>query len=227
MGIQGAVVLLSGGLDSTTCLAIASRSHEVHAITFDYGSRHSREIESAKALARHFKVASHTILNISLDSIGGSALTDRAIPIETGKKQSDIGRSIPSTYVPARNMIFMSIAIAKAEAIGASSIFIGANSVDYSGYPDCRPEFIAAFQEAARLGTKVGVEGHPIRIETPLLRLSKADIVRKGAEFGVPFELTWTCYTGGDKACGRCEACALRLEGFREAGVRDPIGYQD
>jgi 7-cyano-7-deazaguanine synthase len=227
MGIQGAVVLLSGGLDSATCLALASQNFEVHAITFDYGSRHSREVDSARALARHFNAKSHTVLKIGLDSIGGSALTDSAIPVETGKRETDIGRAIPSTYVPARNMIFMSIAIAKAEAIGASCIFIGANSVDYSGYPDCRPEFIAAFQDAAKLGTRAGVEGHPIRVEAPLLRMSKSEIVRKGAELNVPFELTWTCYSGGESACGKCEACTLRLAGFREAGMDDPIGYQD
>jgi 7-cyano-7-deazaguanine synthase len=225
MGIQGAVVLLSGGLDSATCLALASKDHEVHALTFDYGSRHSRELISAKAIASHFKVKSHTILKLDLSMVGGSALTDSSINIPEAK--GAIGESIPLTYVPARNMTFLSIAIGLAEVKGAGKVFIGANSVDYSGYPDCRPEFIAAFQEAARLGTKTGVEGRPITIEAPLLRMSKADIIRKGTELHVPFNLTWTCYEGLERACGRCEACVLRLAGFREAGVDDPIEYQD
>ncbi len=225
VGRQRAVVLLSGGLDSATCLAIATRRYETHALTFDYGNRHSREIKSAKALALHYKVKSHTILKIGMGAIGGSSLTDGSIPIHRPKSRSEIGRGIPSTYVPARNMIFLGLGIALAEARGASRVFIGANSVDYSGYPDCRPEFIEAFQKAADLGTKAGTGGRPIRIEAPLLKLSKSEIIRKGAKLGVPYGLTWTCYSGGKKPCGRCEACILRLAGFREAGLDDPLGH--
>ncbi|MFO7618361.1 MAG: 7-cyano-7-deazaguanine synthase QueC [Thermoplasmata archaeon] len=233
MGIQGdvgqqrAVVLLSGGLDSATCLAIASKDFEVHALTFDYGTRHSREIKSAKTLAAHFKVKSHIVMELGLDAIGGSALTDKAISVPTDKAENEIGQKIPNTYVPARNMTFLSIAIGLAESIGAGAVFIGANSVDYSGYPDCRPEFIAAFQEAARLGTRAGTEGNPVKIEAPLITMSKSEIIAKGRALGVPFEHTWTCYKGEEKACGRCEACRLRLAGFREAGLDDPLGYEN
>ena len=233
MGIQGdvghrrAVVLLSGGLDSATCLAIASKEHSVHAITFDYGSRHSREIRAADALARHYRVMDHRIIGVQMDLIGGSSLMSSATPVGLDKPLEDIGRSIPNTYVPARNMTFLSLGVAMAEAVEASCVFIGANSVDYSGYPDCRPDFIAAFQRAADLGTKAGIEGRPVRIEAPLIKMSKADIIRKGMELRVPFGLTWTCYLGGDRACGACEACRLRLAGFREAGFDDPIEYSD
>jgi len=227
MGIPSAVVLLSGGLDSATCMAIASRDLEVHALTFDYGSRHSREIDAARALARHFGARSHRVVKVDLGAIGGSSLTEHSIPLKGAQSPDKIGKAIPNTYVPARNMIFLGIGVALAEAVGASRVFIGANSVDYSGYPDCRPEFIAAFQRAAELGTKAGAEGNPVKIEAPLLRMSKAEIIRKGAELNVPYGLTWTCYSGGKKACGRCEACQLRLAGFREAGIRDPVGYED
>jgi 7-cyano-7-deazaguanine synthase len=227
MGIERAVVLLSGGLDSATCLAIASNDYEVHALTFDYGSRHSKEIAAARAVAKHFGVRSHRVLKVDLASIGGSSLTEHAIPVKRVESEEGIGRTIPNTYVPARNMTFLSIGVALAESIGASSVFIGANSVDYSGYPDCRPEFIEAFQRAAELGTKTGVEGRPVRIEAPLLMMSKAEIVKKGAELRVPFGMTWTCYSGRRVACGLCEACQLRLAGFREAGVRDPVKYAD
>jgi len=225
VGQQRAVVLLSGGLDSATCLAIASQKYEVHALTFDYGSRHSREIKSAKALARHYKVKSHTVLKIGMGAIGGSSLTDGSIPVPRAKSRSEIGKGIPSTYVPARNMAFLSLGVALAEAKGATRVFIGANSVDYSGYPDCRPEFIEAFQKAADMGTKAGAMGKPVRIEAPLLKLSKSDIIRKGTKLGVPYGLTWTCYSGGKKPCGRCEACILRQDGFREAGLDDPLGH--
>lgn len=227
VGQQRAVVLLSGGLDSATCLAIASKDFEVHALTFDYGSKHSREIAAAKTLAAHFKVKKHIVMKIDLAAIGGSSLTDDKIPLEKTKSAKEIGKAIPSSYVPARNLTFLSLGIALAEAVGARKVFIGANSVDYSGYPDCRPEFIAAFQKAADVGTRAGVEGKPVVIETPLLRLSKSDIIRKGAALGVPFELTWTCYAGGKKACGKCESCQLRLAGFREAGMDDPIDYDN
>jgi len=227
MGIEKAVVLLSGGLDSATCLAIASKDFEVYAITFDYGSRHSREIAAAKALAAHFKVKKHIVMGVELNAIGGSSLTDSNIPIEKAKPANEIGKAIPSSYVPARNLTFLSLGVGLAETVGARKVFIGANHVDYSGYPDCRPEFISAFQKAADLGTRAGVEGKPVLIEAPLLRLSKQEIIRKGAALGVPFELTWTCYTGGKRACGKCESCQLRLAGFREAGLDDPINYDD
>ncbi|MDD4307521.1 MAG: 7-cyano-7-deazaguanine synthase QueC [Thermoplasmata archaeon] len=225
VGQPSAVVLLSGGLDSATCLAIASKDFEVYALTFDYGSRHSREITRAKSLAAHYEVKNHTIMKIELNAISGSSLTDFDIPVEH-KPINEIGKSIPSSYVPARNLTFLSLGIALAEVVGARKVFIGVNSVDYSGYPDCRPEFIAAFQKAAAVGTRAGAEGKPIAIETPLLHLSKADIIKKGHSLGVPFEMTWSCYTGEKKPCGKCESCRLRLEGFREAGMVDPVEYQ-
>ncbi len=216
---------MSGGLDSATCLAIASKDYEVHALTIDYGSKHSRELESAKKLAEYFKVASHRVIKVDLGIIGGSSLTDEKIALDTEKNLGEIGKEIPSSYVPARNMTFLSLAMGLAEVVGAEKIFIGANSVDYSGYPDCRPEFFESFQKTAELGTKAGVEGRPVIIESPLLRLTKAQIISKGNELKVPYELTWTCYSGGEKACGKCEACLLRLEGFREAGIDDPVEY--
>ena len=206
---------------------MAKKDYEIHAISIDYGSKHSREIESAKKLAEYFRVASHTILRVNLNEIGGSSLTDESMVLDKNKKLNDIGMEIPSSYVPARNMTFLSLAMGLAEVVNAKKIFIGVNAVDYSGYPDCRPEFIEAFQRAAELGTKAGVKGKPVTIETPLSRLTKADIIKKGIEFGVPYELTWTCYSGGELACGKCEACQLRLEGFREAGIVDPIEYED
>lgn len=218
---------MSGGLDSVTCLAIASQDYEVHALTIDYGSKHSKEQDSAKALAAHYNVSSHTILKVDLNAIGGSSLTDENITLDTNKKFEEIGKEIPSSYVPARNMTFLSLAMGLAEVIGAEKTFIGANFIDYSGYPDCRPEFFEAFQKTAELGTKAGVEGKPVIIEAPLLRLTKAQIIGRGIELKVPYELTWTCYSGGEKACGKCEACLLRLEGFREAGIHDPVEYEN
>lgn len=164
---------------------------------------------------------------MDLSTIGGSSLTDDSIELDTRKDLKNIGSEIPSSYVPARNMTFLSLAMGLAEVVGARKIFIGANAVDYSGYPDCRPEFFEAFQKAADTGTRAGVEGHSIKIETPLLQISKAEIIKKGTELKVPYQLTWTCYSGGEKACGKCEACLLRLEGFREAGIHDPIEYED
>ena len=204
---------------------MASQDYEVHALTMDYGSKHSREQDSAKALAAHFNVAGHTILKVNLNAIGGSSLTDENIMLDRGKKLEEIGKEIPSSYVPARNMTFLSLAMGLAEVVEAEKIFIGANSVDYSGYPDCRPEFFESFQKTAELGTKAGVEGKPVIVEAPLLRLTKAQIISKGTELKVPYELTWTCYSGEEKACGKCEACLLRLEGFREAGIDDPVEY--
>jgi len=224
--MQKAVVLLSGGLDSATCAAIAARERTVTALTFDYGSVHSIEIDAAKTIARHLEIIDHVIVKVGLDVIGGSSLTDPEIPVDTDPTHNEIGKHIPTSYVPARNIIFLSLGVALAEVRGVDEVYIGANAVDYSGYPDCRPEFIDAFQNVIAKGTKKGVEGRPVKITTPLLQMSKADIIRKGEELGVPFELTRTCYSGGEKACGRCEACVLRLAGFEEAGFDDPIEYE-
>lgn len=222
------VVLLSGGMDSATALAMAANEgSDVVALTFEYGQRHRRETEAARALAEHFRVRDHRVIAIDLAQIGGSALTDPGIAVPEGRSMADIGRGIPPTYVPARNTIFLSYALGVAEIVGAGAIYIAANAIDYSGYPDCRPEYYRAFQEVARLGTKRGVGGDPVEVRTPLIGMTKADIVRKGRQMGVPFELTWSCYLGRAKACGVCDSCQLRLKGFREAGVEDPIPYED
>jgi len=218
------VVLLSGGLDSSTTLAIAINDGcEAHALTFDYGQRHRKEVESAKKIAEYYGVK-QKIIKIDLRSIGGSALTD---DIDVPERElEEIERGIPVTYVPARNTILLSYALAYAEVIDADYIYIGVNAIDYSGYPDCRPEYIRAFEEVARLGTRRGVEGKPVKIRTPLINMTKAEIIRKGMELGVPYELTWSCYRGGEKACGRCDSCLLRLKGFMEAGYEDPLEYE-
>ena len=218
------VVLLSGGLDSSTTLAMAvEEGCEVYALSFDYGQRHSRELESAKKIAEYYGVK-HKIIKIDLRSIGGSALTD---DIDVPQRNvENIKEEIPVTYVPARNTILLSYALAYAEVVDADRIYYGANAIDYSGYPDCRPEYVRAFQNVANLGTKRGVEGKPIEIVAPLINMSKADIIRKGMELGVPYELTWSCYRGGEKACGRCDSCLLRLKGFMEAGYEDPLEYE-
>jgi 7-cyano-7-deazaguanine synthase len=222
-----AVVLLSGGLDSTTTLAVAkSQGYAPFALTFRYGQRHQIEIEAAKRIAHHFQVAQHKIFDVDLSSFGGSALTaDIRVPKDRGL--DEISKDIPITYVPARNTIFLSLALAWAEVLGARVIFIGVNALDYSGYPDCRPEFIEAFETMANLGTKAGVEGGKIRIHTPLINLSKAQIIKKGLESGVDFSLTSSCYdpSSDGKACGKCDACLLRLKGFAEAGIKDPAIY--
>lgn len=221
-----AVVLLSGGMDSATALAMTRKEGaDVIAVTFDYGQRHRKEIQAARRIASHFAVRDHRLVRLDLTPIGGSALTDRQIAIPEQRRIEEIGRGIPATYVPARNTILLAYALGLAEVTGANAIVIAANAIDYSGYVDCRPEFYAAFQEVARLGTKRGVEGDVIEIRTPLLRMSKADIVRAGEDLGVPWALTWSCYLGGAKACGVCDACQLRLKGFQEAGVADPIPY--
>jgi 7-cyano-7-deazaguanine synthase len=221
--MERAVVLLSGGLDSATCLAMACLDREVHALTFDYGSRHSREIEAAKAIAARLGVKDHRVVKVSLDVIGGSSLTDADIQIERGGLAKN---DIPTSYVPARNIIFLSLGVALAETVEAGEVYIGANVIDYSGYPDCRPEFIEAFQQAILKGTKTGIEGEGVIIIAPLLSLSKSQIIKKGLELGVPYELTWTCYAGREKACGKCDACAIRLRGFEGAGIPDPIEYE-
>ena len=223
--MKHAVVLVSGGLDSATTMAIANRDgFRAHALSFDYGQRHKLELEAAKRVARLLSAADHRIAQIDLRIFGGSALTGQmAVP----KNRETGTNSIPVTYVPARNTIFLAYALAWCEALGAADIFIGANAIDYSGYPDCRPEFISAFERLAALATKAGVEGTAFRIHAPLISMSKADIIRKGAELGVDFSLTHSCYdpTIDGLACGECDSCRLRLAGFREAGLTDPIAY--
>ena len=224
-----AVILLSGGLDSTTTLAIAKRAgFDLFALTFDYGQRHHIEVDRAQDIAKHFAVVDHQIVKIDLRQFGGSALTD-SIEVPTDRDQKEMGSEIPVTYVPARNTIFLSFCLAYAEIKEASDIFIGVNAIDYSGYPDCRPEFITAFETLANLATKAGVEGKSkIKIHTPLIELSKAKIIQKGLELGVDYAMTHSCYNPGEegKSCGVCDSCQLRLKGFQEAGVEDPIIYK-
>lgn len=223
-----AVVLLSGGLDSSTvCAMAASQGRAIHALTIDYNQRNKVELNAARQTARAFHVKEHLIFPIHLDLFGGSSLTDPAIPVETSVPREKIGRVIPSSYVPARNTIFLSLALAMAETRGASEIWLGVNSVDYSGYPDCRPEFIEAFHNLAQKATKAGVEGEGIRVVTPLMSLSKGEIIRAGLKLGVDYSRTLTCYSPNERgwACGRCESCRLRLAGFQEAGVPDPARY--
>jgi 7-cyano-7-deazaguanine synthase len=223
-----AVLLLSGGLDSTTMLAYAvDRGFDVHAMTFRYGQRHAGEIEAARRVAARYRVRDHVVVDIDLRTFGGSALTaDIAVPKD--RSADTMADGIPITYVPARNTIFLSFCLAWAEVLGASDIFIGVNALDYSGYPDCRPEYIAAFERMANLATRGGVEGtSPIRIRTPLLDLTKRQIVELGRSLGVDYSMTLSCYdpTERGEACGHCDACTLRLKGFAEAGTRDPAAY--
>jgi 7-cyano-7-deazaguanine synthase len=223
-----AVVLLSGGLDSTTCLAIARRDgFEVTAVSFRYGQRHTSELDAAARIAAAAGVARHVIVDIDLGSVGGSALTDESIEVPKGRDADHMGSDIPVTYVPARNTVFLSFAVAWAEVLGAADIFIGVNALDYSGYPDCRPEFIEAFETMANLATRAGVEGTRLHIHTPLLELTKAQIVELGTSLGVDYGETVSCYEADDSgaACGRCDACVLRRKGFADAGVADPTRY--
>lgn len=225
-----AIVLLSGGLDSTTTLAIAgSQGYRVYALTFQYGQRHEFEIETSKKVARHFGAAEHVISRIDLRAFGGSALTSE-IEVPKGRSIDEMAEGIPITYVPARNTIFLSFALAWAEVIGAGDIFIGVNALDYSGYPDCRPEYIEAYEKMANLATKAGVEGRQrLRIHTPLIHLTKAQIIARGLELGVDYSMTSTCYdpSATGEACGQCDACLLRLKGFAESGLADPARYRD
>lgn len=222
-----AVVLLSGGLDSATTAAIAkAEGYKLYAISFDYGQRHSRELESARAVGKSLGVEDHVIISFDLRKFGASALTDE-IDVPLDRDAHEMGTDIPVTYVPARNTIFLSFALAYAESIGAQDIFIGVSQVDYSGYPDCRSEFIEAFENVANLATRAGVEGQSrFKIHTPLINLSKAETIKKGLELGVDYSLTWSCYMGGEKACGRCDSCKLRLAGFAEAGASDLVKYE-
>jgi 7-cyano-7-deazaguanine synthase len=237
MDMKKAVIILSGGLDSTTCMGIAAETgYSLYPLTFDYGQRHRIELMNARKVADYYGVGERLKLITLpfLRDFGGSALTDDqiAVPImETVQDSNDSNKmldenvDIPVTYVPGRNLLFLSIATSYAEAIGAEAIYIGVNALDYSGYPDCRPDFIAKVNEVITLATKVGVQGGSIRILTPLIHMTKADIVREGLRLEVPYELTTSCYNGGEKACGECDSCVLRLRGFAEANSVDPIIY--
>ena len=222
-----AVVLLSGGLDSATCLAIArTEGFEAYALSFAYGQRHSGELEAARRVATALGAADHLVVEFDLRKIGGSALTGD-LDVPKSASLAEIGNGIPVTYVPARNTIFLSFALSWGEVLGARDLFIGVNALDYSGYPDCRPEYLEAFERVANLGTKAGVEGDRFRVQAPLLRLTKAEIIRKGAALGVDFSVTRSCYDpdSAGRACGRCDSCLLRKKGFAESGLPDPTQY--
>jgi 7-cyano-7-deazaguanine synthase len=226
MGEKKAVVLLSGGLDSTTVMAIArSNGYEIYGLSFRYGQRHALELEAARRVARALNAKKHLVMDLDLAKIGGSALTGD-IEVPKGRNEGEMKGEIPVTYVPARNTIFLSHALAWAEVLGASDIFIGVNAIDYSGYPDCRPEYIEAFERMANLSTKAGVEGKTkFKIRTPLINMTKADIIRKGIELGIDYSMTHSCYDPSPEGmpCGRCDSCLLRKKGFREAGITDPV----
>lgn len=219
-------MLVSGGLDSTTCLAIAQKQgFELYALTMAYGQRHKVEVRAARKAAKAFRVKKHLELAVPLTAFGGSSLTDKKIKIPKQRSLKAMGKGIPSTYVPARNTVFLSLALAWAEALGAEHIFIGVNALDYSGYPDCRPEFIKAYERLAKLATKKGVEGKwKLKIHTPLIRMTKSQIIRKGLSLGVDFGMTHSCYDPkpNGNPCGKCDSCLLRAKGFREAGFPDP-----
>jgi 7-cyano-7-deazaguanine synthase len=224
--MKKAIILLSGGLDSITCLAIAKdMGYECYAMSFRYGQRHTVELEKAENIAKKMGVKEHIIVDIDLRKFGGSALTED-IEVPKHDSEKELKADIPITYVPARNTIFLSFALGWAEVLKAYDIFIGVNAVDYSGYPDCRPEYIRAYEKMANLATREGVEGRKIKINTPLINLSKAEIIKKGIGLGVDYSLTITCYDPIDgKSCGKCDSCLLRLKGFEEAGYKDPIDY--
>jgi 7-cyano-7-deazaguanine synthase len=225
--MKRAVVLLSGGIDSTTTLAIAmAEGYEAYALSFDYGQRHQIEVEAARRVASSLGAKEHRVAKIDLRAFGGSALTDD-VDVPKRRSETEIAHGIPVTYVPARNTIFLAYALGWAEVIPAADIFLGANAIDYSGYPDCRPEFIEAFESLANLGTKAGLEGNCFHIHAPLIKFSKAEIIRKANELGVDLSLTHSCYDPSSKglACGECDSCLLRLKGFREAAIEDPIRY--
>ncbi len=223
-----AVVLLSGGIDSSTAAAIArEKNDKLYGLTFRYGQRHEREIEAAKKVAVFLGLETHQVIEIDLGAIGGSALTDN-IEVPKGRTSDEISHGIPITYVPARNTVFLAFGLALAEKNEAEAIFFGANQLDYSGYPDCREEYIHAFEQMAKLATKAGVEGRlKIKIHAPLIRMTKAEIIKKGIELGLDYSLTWSCYDPMPEglACGRCDSCQIRLKGFEKAGLKDPIRY--
>ena len=229
MAERRAIVLLSGGLDSSTAVAIAkSQGFSVYALSFDYGQTHKAELQAAARVAQRMQVSQHVVLKVDLGTFGGSALTgDAAIP--KNRSLSEMGDGIPVTYVPARNTVFLSLALAWAESLQATDIFLGVNALDYSGYPDCRPEFIHAFEAMANLGTKIGSEGQRIKIHTPLIAMTKAEIIRTGLQLGVDYGMTVTCYdvSNEGEACGGCDACLLRLKGFAENSASDPVKYRN
>ncbi|TAF06577.1 MAG: 7-cyano-7-deazaguanine synthase QueC [Nostocales cyanobacterium] len=221
-----AVILLSGGLDSSTVLYQARVDGcECYAISFDYQQRHRRELQSALLVAQSVGVVQHQVVNFDLRLWGGSALTDEAIALPQDRSLDQMSQNIPVTYVPARNTIFLSFALGYAETIGAERVYIGVNALDYSGYPDCRPDYIQAMQAVFHLGTKQGREGQSINIVAPLINLKKTEIIQLGNQLGVPWDLTWSCYAGGDQACGVCDSCRLRLAAFAELGFKDPVDY--
>lgn len=224
-----AVVLTSGGLDSTTCMAVAiDAGYEVVGLTFDYGQRHRVELEAAERVRRHYGLRSHHLVQMGIfERLGGSALTDDLLEVPKADSTQEIADDIPATYVPARNLVFLAYATAIAEAVGALDIFIGVNALDYSGYPDCRPEFIEAFTQTANLATKAGVEGGSLTVHCPLIDLSKAEIIQLGQSLAAPYHLTHSCYDpdADGRSCGHCDSCLLRLKGFNEAGTTDPIPY--
>ena len=222
-----AVCLISGGLDSCVTSFIAkNEDYEIHGLSFNYGQRHDKELKCSEEISKSVDAVEHIFFDIDLSVFGGSSLTDKEQVPEKDRCIDEISKNIPSTYVPARNLVFLSVALAYAETIDADAIFTGVTATDYSGYPDCRPEFIKSFQQTADLATKKGVEKGKIQIKTPLINLSKKEIIKKGIELNVPLEKTWSCYMGNDKACGYCDSCQLRLKGFKEADLEDPIDYE-
>jgi 7-cyano-7-deazaguanine synthase len=224
--VKKAVCLISGGLDSSVTAFIAkNEGYEIYALSFKYGQRHDKEIQCAKQIVSVVKAKKHVIFDINLSLFGGSSLVDKSSQLPLNNTLEDIGKQIPSTYVPARNTIFLSVGLAFAEVVDADAVFIGVTATDYSGYPDCRPEYIEAFQKMVDIATKKGLEGGSIKIKAPLLNMKKSEIIKKGYSLNVPFEKTWSCYSGGKKACGRCDSCLLRLKGFKEAGIKDPLKY--
>ncbi|OGS40327.1 MAG: 7-cyano-7-deazaguanine synthase QueC [Euryarchaeota archaeon RBG_13_31_8] len=225
--VKKAVCLISGGIDSCVTSFIAkNEGYSIYALTINYGQRHKKEIQCAKKIALLVKAKKHMLLDINLSKFGGSSLINKLEKPEKDRNLEDIGKNSTSTYVPARNTVFLAVALAYAEVLSADAIFIGATATDYSGYPDCRPEFIEAFQKLSDIATKKGLEKKPIRIIAPLLNFSKSKIIKKGFELNAPLDKTWSCYMGGKKACGRCDSCLLRLKGFKELGLKDPIEYE-
>lgn len=222
--MKKAICLLSGGLDSSTVIYYAkSQGYDVYALSFNYGQRHFKELEAAKKIAKDVGAKEHKILKIDLTQIGGSALTDQKIEVPINREIEEMTKEIPITYVPMRNTIFLALAAAYAEVVGSNTIFAGMNFIDYSGYPDCRPEFIKAMEKVIHLGSKT----QNIKIETPIIYMNKSEIIKLGFELGVPYEKTWSCYKGKNKACGKCDSCILRINGFKEAGLMDPIEYEE
>ncbi len=225
--VKKAVCLISGGLDSCVTSFIAKeQGYDIYAISFNYGQLHKKELDCSKKIAQTVKAKDHIILNIDFKKIGKSSLIGTLPKPIQDNKLNDIGKKIPTTYVPARNTIFLSLALAYAESLDADAIFFGANAIDYSGYPDCRSEYLEAFQKMTNFATKKGVKGRIIRIEAPLLRLKKSEIIKRGLKLGIPFADTWSCYYGKKLACGRCDSCLLRLKGFKDAGLKDELKYE-